>query len=267
MREVGARFPAPFRALLEGSLERAAYHAELILTARGGAPVRYCDVGSGIGVMHAACAVLGAEPTILDDFGDPMQGSAAEAALNLLRSCGVRVISADALNDPFPCEGETLDAVTSFDCVEHLPRSPRGLLHSMVRALKPGGLFLLSAPNCVDVHKRVTVPLGYGSWSTFESWYEQEVFRSHVREPSIRDLRRIAADLKLDGVRVFGRNWSEGMGGIGKRMVEAIDPVLRWMPFLCLSLYMSGRKPAAVRLESERPEQPRVSADEELESA
>jgi hypothetical protein len=74
-------------------------------------------------------------------------------------------------------------------------------------ALKPGGLFFLGVPNCVNLRKRITVPLGAGKWSAIEEWYEREMFRGHVREPDVGDLRYIARDLGLRDVRIFGRNW------------------------------------------------------------
>ncbi len=76
----------------------------------------------------------------------------------------------------------------------------------MMAALRPGGLFLISAPNCNDFGKRITVPLGIAEWSSFDWWYHKPVFRSHVREPSVRDFRQIAQDLNLVNSRVYGRN-------------------------------------------------------------
>ena len=51
---------------------------------------------------------------------------------------------------------------------------------------------MVGVPNCVNLRKRLTVPLGRGKWSPMADWYEQPSFRGHVREPdALRDrLRR-----------------------------------------------------------------------------
>ena len=69
------------------------------------------------------------------------------------------------------------------------------------------GLFVLGVPNRVNLRKRVFVPFGYGKWSSMKDWYESPVFRGHVREPDVDDLRYIARDLHLRDWQVFGRNW------------------------------------------------------------
>jgi len=59
---------------------------------------------------------------------------------------------------------------------------------------------------------RIIVPLGHGTWSQMSGWYEEEVFRGHVREPSVSDLKYIANErlhyrAKLDGATIQGFNW------------------------------------------------------------
>ena len=103
---------------------------------------------------------------------------------------------------------KVLDAFTVFDTMEHWHNSPKRTFHQLMTALKPGGLFIVSAPNCVNLRKRITVPFGVGKWTAMRDWYEVEQFRSHVREPDVADLRYIAADLGLKNAQVIGRNWS-----------------------------------------------------------
>jgi hypothetical protein len=81
--------------------------------------------------------------------------------------------------------------------MEHWHHSPKALFGQLMRALRPGGLFFLGVPNCVNLRKRLMVPLGRGKWSPMGDWYEQPVFRGHVREPDVDDLWYIARDLAL----------------------------------------------------------------------
>ena len=113
---------------------------------------------------------------------------------------------ADLLNFDFGAVSP-LDAVTSFDSMDHWHRSPRSTFHAAVSALRPGGVFLLSVPNAANARKRIAVPLGKNVCSRMEEWYDKPTFREHVREPVVADLKYIAADLGLSDVRIIGRNW------------------------------------------------------------
>ncbi|MBW2421804.1 MAG: class I SAM-dependent methyltransferase, partial [Deltaproteobacteria bacterium] len=211
--------------LVEDQLEdipRVAFHIELIRS-RMGADVSICDIGSGLGLFPAACASLGMRATMMDDFASPYEDpetarSAPDApdavnfdrvddALAFHRSMGVRVEQRDPLVEGFGFPAESLDVVTSFDSMEHWHRSPKKLFASVREALVPGGLFILGVPNCVNLRKRITVPLGRGKWSQMAHWYEPELFRGHVREPDVDDLRYIARDMQLTEVEIIGRNW------------------------------------------------------------
>jgi hypothetical protein len=105
---------------------------------------------------------------------------------------------------------------------------------------------VLSVPNCVNLRKRVTVPFGAGKWSRMEHWYEPEVFRAHVREPDVEDLRYIARDLKLQNVEILGRNWLGYASAkpIIRMATNVVDRVIQFRPSLCSNIYLLGTKPA-----------------------
>ena len=106
-----------------------------------------------------------------------------------------------------PFEEASFDVITSFDSMEHWHHSPKRLFQEVMRVLKPSGRFILGVPNCVNLRKRLTVPFGFGKWSSIDDWYEQETFRGHVREPDVEDLRYIANDMGLMELQILGRNW------------------------------------------------------------
>jgi SAM-dependent methyltransferase len=239
---------------------RVGFQVNLIL-ARKGAEVSICDVGSGVGLFAAACAQAGMRVTMMDDYAPPFSDDESaeaspdapdavnygdvDATLALHRSLGCVVEKRDPLAEGFGFAPETLDVVTSIDSMEHWHRSPKRLFHEIERALVPGGLFILGVPNCVNLRKRITVPMGYGKWSQMNDWYEPEIFRGHVREPDADDLHYIARDLDLVNVEILGRNWAGYLNG--RRIIRAatglIDPLLQLRPTLCSDLYMVGRKP------------------------
>jgi hypothetical protein len=128
--------------------------------------------------------------------------------------------------------------------MEHWHNSPKALFGRVIAALRPGGLFILAVPNCVNLRNRITTPLGWACWSSMETWYEQTPFRGHVREPNVADLRYIARDMDLQDVKIVGRNW---MGHASPRLLaravtDVLDPILRWRPSLCSDLYLIGKK-------------------------
>ena len=245
LREIAAEYPAELRASQHADIDRVVFQCELVEPLRQPGAV-LCDLGSGVGMFGICCHDLGWQVTCIDDFHDPVNVRLGDAALAVHRRHGVRVVNADVLSAMPDLGDETVDAFTCFDSMEHWHSSPRGLLHALLRMLKPRGMLLLATPNCVNLRKRITVPFGHGKWSSMSSWYNADRFRCHVREPDVDDLLYIARDLNLVDVRVIGRNW----GGISSRSriialtARATDSLLRPFPTLCSDLYLSGRKPA-----------------------
>jgi SAM-dependent methyltransferase len=183
------------------------------------------------------------EAVLVDDCGDQVNADCGEDALAVHRNYGVRVLSKDMLTNHLGLEPGSLNAVTSFDSMEHWHHSPKAAFHRLLAALKPGGLFFLGVPNCVNLRKRITVPLGVGKWSSMDEWYEREMFRGHVREPDIDDLRYIARDLGLRDVWIFGRNWLgyASRHGWVRALTPLADRALRPFPTLCSDIYLLGR--------------------------
>ena len=182
---------------------------------------------------------------LVDDFRDPVNLRLGSSVLDLHRAYGVEIIQADVIDQLPDLPQESLDAATCFDSIEHWHGSPKRLFHNCIRALRPGGMFLLGAPNCVNLRKRLTVPLGIEKWTSMQDWYEQPVFRGHVREPDVADLLYIARDLDLVSVKIIGRNWA-GYASAWKAFRLATwlaDRALRWRPSLCSNIYLSGIKP------------------------
>lgn len=212
------------------------------VTDRVGADITVVDIGGGLGLFSLGMAKLGANSILVDDFAWLRAQPFGKATFALLERHGVRVIERDVIADGLGVD-EPLHAVTNFHFMEHAHNSPKKLFRDVAARLAPGGVFVHGGPNCVNLRKRITVPLGRGQWSTMQVWYETPAFRGHVREPDVATLRYIATDLGLVSHEIFGRNFLAAArpGRLGQ-LYRAVDPVLRRWPGLCSDIYLAARK-------------------------
>jgi SAM-dependent methyltransferase len=241
--DVAGRYPDSMRYIVDGDIERTAFHINLLLSRRG-RDIAVCDIGGGVALFSPACAALGMKVTLVDDFSDELNQIVGNDILEIHKHFGVEIISIDVITQNLDFSSGSFDAVTIFDSMEHWHNSPKNLFHELRGWLKPQGLFIVGVPNCVNLRKRITVPLGIGKWSSMESWYDVEVFRGHVREPDVDDLLYIARDLRLDDIEIIGRNW---LGYISRYkfariLTPYLDRVLQRFPRLCANIYMLGVK-------------------------
>jgi SAM-dependent methyltransferase len=244
LERIADSYPPAISAVQRYSdVPRTAFNLSLLSGLPRGA--RIGDIGGGLSLFAPACAAIGLDVTLVDDFADIWHRSAtADIVDRVHRPLGVKIVSSDLIAEGVEFAAESFDAFTIFDTMEHWHNSPKRLFHQLMVALKPDGLFIISGPNCVNLRKRITVPFGLGKWTPMEAWYEVDKFRSHVREPDVADLRYIASDLGLTNVKIIGRNW------IGYRsrfraarfMTPLFDRLLRLRPSLCSDIYMVGRK-------------------------
>jgi len=243
LESLAERYPAPNNQKELRDVPRIAFHIGLVKQLVQYENPVIADIGGGIGLFSPGCAALGMTVTLVDDFRDAAsQTDSGISALSLHRELGVLVKSADVLAG-LSLPRNHFDAITSFDSMEHWHNSPKRLFHGIVDSLRPGGWFILSSGNCVNLRKRITVPLGFGKWSQMSHWYEEAAFRGHVREPDIDDLKYVAKDMGLKDVSFIGRNWL-GYHSRPKlrKFMPAIDTILRSCPSLCADIYLVGRK-------------------------
>jgi 2-polyprenyl-3-methyl-5-hydroxy-6-metoxy-1,4-benzoquinol methylase len=243
LRSIALKYPADLVQSQLSDVTRIAFNIDLVLS-RQGQDVTICDLAGGIGLFSVGCAALGMKSILVDDFGDAINLRVGDAVLDLHRSYGVQVIKRNIVTQGIDFAPDTIHAVTCFDAMEHFPRSPKTLFASVMRALSPGGLFVLAVPNCVNLRKRITVPLGMGKWSSMQDWYESERFRGHVREPDVEDLHYIARDIGLRDTTILGRNW---LGYRNTRRAQRLltrtsDRLLQLYPPVCSNIYLVGRK-------------------------
>jgi SAM-dependent methyltransferase len=179
----------------------------------------------------------------VDDFRNLDHNTDYRQAIRF--SYDMSIVSRDIITDGIDFPEGTVDCFTCFHSMEHWHHSPKRLFHQVVEALRPGGLFFVGLPNCVNLRKRITVPFGYGKWNSMQDWYEEPGFRGHVREADIDDLRYLARDLGLVNARIFGRNYIARLSPsrLIRLCTDIADYPLRFFPSLCGDIYLLGRKP------------------------
>lgn len=231
--------------LAAGDCMRHAFHLDILLKNIGKCGV-VVDIGGGWGSFSAGAAMLGMNSILVDDFHDDGFFSRSDIRFQMSDDYGFNVIDCDVIKDGLNFEHNSIDMFTSFDSMEHWHNSPKSLFLDIKKMLRPGGVFFLGVPNSVNLRKRVTTLFGKNKWSSMEDWYEAPVFRGHVREPDIEDLKYIAKDMGLVDVQIIGRNWQGFLSPVPivRELTSYLDIALRLVPSLCSDIYLIARKPA-----------------------
>lgn len=234
------------RYQIDGMCRKYAYWLRHLIREVGRSS-KVCDLGGGIGFFAVGCARKDMTATVVDDEEDECFAAShahAEGRARIERETSVAFVRRDLATHGIEFEDGTFDAFTCLDAMEHFHNSPKRLFAQVGRALRPGGVFVLAAPNCNDLHHRVSTLVGRGSWTSMEDWYESEVFRGHVREPSVSDLRYIARDMDFEVRKITGTNFSAYIhpSPTVRKFAPLWDRALRWRPSLCGDIGLVARK-------------------------
>lgn len=156
IKQIGARIVIPFGAI------------ELASGARG----RFLDVGCGAGHMVRLAKQLGWDAEGLEI--DPL-------AVNAARQGGLTI--QEGTSDQLVNYEGQLDAILCSHVLEHV-HAPLEMLHQLKRALRPGGLLLITLPNALSVMRRHFGP----------NWRGLEAPR-HLAIPSEPELTRLLLEV------------------------------------------------------------------------
>lgn len=235
-------FPNNYTAILSNNRGRLLWQVKEVL-ANVKPEGSVLDLGAGVLPFMLVCQRLGFKCTLVDDYKDMTYAEAGTSeVLEINSRYGVQIISNNIFDIDYS-QLPVLDMVTTHDSMEHWHNSPKNIFHALRNRLSPSGIFWIGVPNCVNLRKRITVPFGYGKWTTMDQWYELEIFRDHVREPDVGDLLYIARDLNLKNVKISGKNWIglRHHSKIVKILTPFIDAPLQLFPTLCSDIYLYGR--------------------------
>lgn len=138
LRQIANEYPAGEVQNQLADVERIAFHVLTVGEAIG-FKGSVCDVGGGLGLFSVGCAAVGMTAILLDDFKDAANQPVAEAVLQVHRRHGVTISQRDVVRDGLEAGESTLDAVTSFDSMEHWHKSPKKLFHQIRGISSRGG--------------------------------------------------------------------------------------------------------------------------------
>jgi SAM-dependent methyltransferase len=237
------------------------FYLSLLADSGGFQPGTVCvDLGAGLSYFGLLASHLGIEVVLVDDFGGGggvlrSQTELTRRILGSFEKCGLRIVSQDLLSAPLPFGNGTAGIVTSFHSIEHWHHSPRRLFQEVRRILQPGGILTIACPNSVNLRKRLAVLAGYSNLAPLEEWYVDgdPVFRGHVRELTVRELRLLAAWNQFSLVSVGGSNfigleapWLDSVSPATRFLYRAAariaDPLMRAFPQFCSDIHIVGRK-------------------------
>ncbi|MEY2426897.1 MAG: hypothetical protein QOI61_2469 [Actinomycetota bacterium] len=254
LRAIALTYPAAVSDRQVADIPRIVDHLAILFEAVK-PPATICDLGGGIGLFSIGCTFLGYRAVVVDDFSDPINAELGDHALRPLRNAGVRVVTRDFVRNGLGPEVGEVDAFTTFESLEHWHDSPKALLRDVAATLPDKGVLIIGTPNSVNLRKRLTTALGRTHWSSMDDWYEQPIFRGHVREPRMADLEYIIADVGLTLERKVGRNWLGYVSPhrMSRLLTPYLDRLLRPMPTLCADIYVVGRKHCATAEHGREP--------------
>lgn len=166
-------------------------------------PARLLDIGCGPMNVTAVFATLGYKCFAVDDLSDPWH-KRDDNREKILQFANDNSITFHQQTPAFevPFEEASFDVVVMKSIIEHLHQSPRDLINTAFRFVKPGGYVVVTTPNSVNLRKRLSVLRGRTNYPPIQGFYESTgVWRGHVREYTLDELRWVVeasgGDVKL----------------------------------------------------------------------
>src|SRR5262245_22461019 len=203
-------------------------HVAAALARRGVDRGRVLDYGSWFGNMALMLAARNYAVDAMDEYRtyrDALHGVHA-----LLTDAGVRVLDfADVGRDLHGLAPAAYDIVVCMGVIEHVPHTPRLLLHALNRVLKPGGLLVVDTPNHVYLPNRQRLAKGESVMAAISAQYfAVPPFEGHHREYTPSEVVWMLKQLGHDAISVELFNYSV----YGLPILTGIDLANHWASLL-----------------------------------
>ncbi|HEY6464769.1 MAG TPA: methyltransferase domain-containing protein [Candidatus Acidoferrales bacterium] len=168
---------------------------------------RILDFGAGPCEKAAILSLLGYQCTAVDDFKDDWHQIAGnrEKMLDFAKVHNVELIVNEGVPSSLPKSSFAM--VMMHDVIEHFADSPRALLIALIELLQPGGYLYVTAPNAVNLRKRLLVLGGRTNYPRYPAYFwSGEVWRGHKREYVKDDFALLCKFLGLRPVLLKGEH-------------------------------------------------------------
>jgi SAM-dependent methyltransferase len=153
---------------------------------------RVLDIGIGPGVVSLVLNKLGAHVTGLDTWEEYSAGYDNRSGdrheiVERLQANGIDLLIHDAERG-LPFDSDSFDIVLFLDVIEHLSDSPRLILESVRRVLRPNGYLVVTTPNVVNLRNRILFSLGKSPFVDFRNSFRSSKYFGHAREYTIGEI-------------------------------------------------------------------------------
>ena len=163
------------------------------------------DIGCGSGKKTFLLSKLGFEVYGMDDFSDYLDDPEyGVKVISYLSEKKVTVVKHDCFKKPYPFEDNFFSGVVMFNVLEHFHHSPKPVFNEIKRVLKPGGVVFIQVPNAVNLIKRIKVLFGKSNYPPLLDFLQHDIFRGHVREYTIEELKILLKFFRFKVIKVYG---------------------------------------------------------------
>jgi 2-polyprenyl-3-methyl-5-hydroxy-6-metoxy-1,4-benzoquinol methylase len=238
-------------------------HAVRLLSKHGVRSGRVLDYGSYFGNFALMMRARGFDVDALDAFEG--YRPSLDPILELLHGDGINTLDFGAVGGDLAGIGDQqYDVVLCMGVIEHIPHTPRLLLDSLRRVLKPGGCVVMDTPNLAQLPNRQRLAKGQPVMTPIAIQYHATIpFEGHHREYTADEMAWMIQEagfellaLDLYNYSVYGHDTLFGRDAINHwRMVA--NPTMREL------VMVVGRRPNPAAASPSRIEWPSVFEDAE----
>jgi 2-polyprenyl-3-methyl-5-hydroxy-6-metoxy-1,4-benzoquinol methylase len=218
-------------------------HAARLLRRNGVLAGRVLDYGAYFGNFALMMRAAGFAVDALDAF-DTYRPS-LDPILDLLHSDGITTVDFGTVGrDLSGMADQQYDVVLCMGVIEHIPHTPRLLLESLVRVLKPGGVLIMDTPNLAQLPNRQRLARGEPVMTPMAIQFHATVpFEGHHREYTADEMSWMFQEAGLDLLAVDLFNYSV----YGHSALTGRDAINHWRmvanPTMRELVMAAGRKP------------------------
>ncbi|NQU60338.1 MAG: ATP-binding cassette domain-containing protein [Rhodospirillales bacterium] len=160
-------------------------HVTRALQKYTGPGLRLLDYGSYFGNFALLGVEAGLETWAADEYSSHQDDFSKN--LGLMRDNEIKILDLENVGYELNgvIEDNFFDVVLCMSVIEHVPDTPKNLLETLTRVLKPGGRLIMDTPNLAYVSNRLKMLRGESPFPQIESQFSTEIpFKGHHREYS-----------------------------------------------------------------------------------